>query len=322
MKNSFKLLVFWLLTPLLFFGVSFSYNNIFDDFSDNIIFSWNLSSKDIIINVKNWNTYCYDIKNTSSNLWSQVSLHSLIYNNNYCQYLANNFYWNWLYCFKSPCDNSNFSINPNSNSSFDLVVYEFEDSFSSSSDCSNDSNYLTCLDRVNQLNWQVWTLSWNLSTCQTNYNSCLSDSSHCDTLVGVCQENLSWCQETNLSLQNYNDSLNSQLQECLENWTWWSWWNYIALYDIFRSSDWNDYSLPITNNIHLPLWYRGFLDEGVLAIKRVNTLDSAYSISDEDYKDKIVWSYSTIFLFFVSSGLFLVFLFAIRRYFIWLKSFR
>lgn len=315
MKNSFKLLFFWLLTPLLFFGVSFWFNP-FSSFDPVWSFLANDDNFEYFFN--SWFLYCYynsSVRPTGVDIMyptCRVDLPSCWEINVYLN--ANS-----SVCFNVTQDYSLFLWSSEYNRNDLVYIYRFDYPFS---DCSNDSNYLTCLDRVNQLNWQVWTLSWNLSTCQSNYNSCLSDSSHCDTLIGVCQENLSWCQETNSSLQNYNDSLNSQLQECLENWTWWSWWNYIALYDIFRSSDWNDYSLPITNNIHLPLWYRGFLDEGVLAIKRVNTLDSAYSISDEDYKDKIVWSYSTIFLFFVSSGLFLVFLFAIRRYFIWLRSFR
>lgn len=315
MKNSFKLLVLWLLTPLLFFWLSFWFNP-FDSFVS--VSSFQSNDDNFEFSFSSWFVYCY-YNSSIRPVGVDILYPSCRVDINICSdeyvYLSSNS----SLCFNVNQDYS-LVLWDSENSSNNLIyIYRFDSPFS---DCSNDSNYLTCLDRVNQLNWQVWTLSWNLSTCQSNYNSCLSDSSHCDTLVGVCQENLSWCQESNSSLQNYNDSLNSQLQEFLENWTWWSWWNYIALYDIFRSSDWNDYSLPITNNIHLPLWYRGFLDEGVLAIKRINTLDSAYSISDEDYKDKIIWSYSTIFLFFVSSGLFLVFLFAIRRYFIWLRSFR
>lgn len=85
--------------------------------------------------------------------------------------------------------------------------------------------------------------------------------------------------------------------------------------------DWdNTYSVPLTNDIYLPSWYKAFVDSGVVAITNINSLDYAFDIIDSDFQQKIVWSYSIVYLFVISSGLFLIFLYIIRRYFIWLKS--
>lgn len=169
------------------------------------------------------------------------------------------------------------------------------------------------------------------SSCESSLNQCQSDLSSCtnscDTLVSQCQSDketlqlsYSGCIETNSSLQNYNDSLALQLQECIEQWSWFSGATIINLYDMFRS-DWiNDYSLPITNNIKLPYWYRGFLDDWVLAIKNIYTLENAYSFDDDSFQNWVIENFWKVFLFFMSCGLTLVFLYAIRRYFIWLKS--
>ena len=49
-----------------------------------------------------------------------------------------------------------------------------------------------------------------------------------------------------------------------------------------------DLYLPITNSIKLPYGYRGFLDNGVLAIKDLDSLDTAYNIDDSDFQEKVV----------------------------------
>lgn len=45
-------------------------------------------------------------------------------------------------------------------------------------------------------------------------------------------------------------------------------------------------------------------------------MDLALAISDDEFEEKVVNSFSTIYLFFFGSGLFLIFLYAIRKYFI------
>lgn len=182
------------------------------------------------------------------------------------------------------------------------------------------------LSELLALNWgsDCSSIQSSLNQCQSDLSSCTNS---CDTLVSQCQSDketlqtsYSGCIETNSSLQNYNDSLALQLQECIEQWTWFSGATIINLYDMFRS-DWiNDYSLPITNNIKLPYWYRGFLDDWVLAIKNIYTLENAYSFDDDSFQNWVIENFWKVFLFFMSCGLTLVFLYAIRRYFIWLKS--
>lgn len=362
MKNSIKLLLFWLFTPL-FLGVSFA-DNISYDFIWSI--TCNKSENNCRPGVVNSSYPYFDISLLSSsdyiclNVYSDSTASNLTYNNiSIYPVVSNNWsissnwsftfynkipvYTKWYrntYCFSAYMFKNNYSgpwwsvvgvfpyVSFTDSLPDNFFVSAYITNFNSVpiQDCSQNPNYLQCLDRVNTLNWQVWTLSWSLQTCQSDLASCTNS---CDTLVSQCldekgtlQTTLSGCVEDKNSLQNYNDSLSQQLNECLESWTWWTWWTYIALYDLFWSSDWNDYSLPITNNIHLPYWYRWFLDDWVLAIKQINSLNTAYSISDDDFENKVIWSFSTIFLFLISSWLFLVFLFAIRRYFIWLKSFK
>lgn len=207
------------------------------------------------------------------------------------------------------------------------------------SSCQSDLStmswsYNTCLNTLNDRNWQIWTLSWSLASCNSSLSSCQSDlsacSNGCDTLINQCEENLWICQTnysgcviTNASLQNYNDSLSSQLNECLSSWSWsisWSWFVFNS-FDIFWSDGWNSYSLPITNNLFLPNGYKGVLSvDNVLSIARANSYSTALQITDSDFNNKVVWSYSVVFLFFMSSWLFLVFIYVIRKYFIWLKN--
>lgn len=183
-------------------------------------------------------------------------------------------------------------------------------------------NYNTCLNTLNSCNWQVWTLSWNLASCNSDLNSCLSNWSNCDTLYWVCVENLSGCNSDKASLQIYNESLSSQLNECLSSsWSIWSGSIFTFDFDLFRSDEWQDYSLPITNNLFLPNWYKAMLNsDHVLTIAKANSLNHAYSISDDEFSNKVISSYWTIFIFLMSLSFMLLFMFTIRKYFIWLKS--
>ena len=184
----------------------------------------------------------------------------------------------------------------------------------SSVDCSQDANYRQCLEDKNILIWQVSTLSGDLNTCNISLSSCLNGV---DVSYQACIENLSWCQSDLTNMTNYNDSLSSQLQECLES--WWSWSSDLICntFDLFWDSDNTRYSFPINNNLILPAWYKGFVNEWVLAIKQDN--NNAYSISDEDFQN-VMDSYWVVFLYLFGWALFLMFLFIMRKYFIWLKS--
>ena len=205
-----------------------------------------------------------------------------------------------------------------------------------SSDCSSvESELLTCRSSLSGANSQLSSCQSSLSGANSSLSSCQSDLSSCtnscDTLVSQCQSdketlqsNYSGCLQDNNSLNNYNSSLNEQLNECLQNsngsWSIITWFT-LNEYSVFWS-DWvNDYSLPITNNIFLPSWIKWvFSLDRVLSIIKDNSLDNAYYIDDEDFQNKVIGSFGTIFLFLMSLSLMLLFIYTIRKYFIWLKS--
>lgn len=203
--------------------------------------------------------------------------------------------------------------------SFNFDLYS-KDVFSVGvSDCSQDPNYLQCLDRVNELNWQVWTLSWSLQTCNSDLATCTNS---CDVSVSQCRESLSWCQSDLTNMTNYNDSLNSQLQECLANspipdtpceWTWCdeiiSWTN--TMFSMFRSVEDMMYSLPLSNNIYLPRWYRWYVDSWVVAIWEI---EKKKIVIDDDSFNEINKSYYKVFAW-------LIFLFLTALFTYYLKKF-
>lgn len=98
-----------------------------------------------------------------------------------------------------------------------------------------------------------------------------------------------------------------------------SWLEYLT-YNLYWVDDDITYSVPLTNDIYLPSGYRAFVDSGVVWISRLKSLEYANSINDESFNNWVVENFWQVFLFLMSSGLFLVFLYVIRRYFIWLKS--
>lgn len=190
-------------------------------------------------------------------------------------------------------------------------------------DCSQDSNYLQCLDNLNITQASLTTLSWNYATCQSSLQSCQNsnDSSllACISQKEECLENyntLSWQYE---SLSNMNDSLSSQLQECLESWWTWDLSFLCNTFDINWSNGWENFSLPLTNNLWLPNGYKWYLQEWVVAIKPINTLENAYSIDDDTFQS-VMRSYWLVFVYIFSGALFLVFLYTIRKYFIWVRK--
>ena len=146
-------------------------------------------------------------------------------------------------------------------------------STSSTPDCSQDSNYLQCLENLNVANWNVATLSWSLSSCQSDLSSCQNGV---DVGYQACLENLSWCNADKTNLTNYNDSLSQQLNECLAELPIpceWTGCEETIITDqrfsFFRENDWERFSLPVANNVFLPQWLRAYVDSGVVAIARI-----------------------------------------------------
>ena len=349
MRNKIKLLLLWIITPLLCLGVSFGANSVslsnINSINANYINSFHWDAYNVCFQFKDLTDYVVINYSYSYNqtLWSALTEQwTMTVNDNWIMCFP--LWWlimnsqNYMYEYEEINYNS-FQLNianANQNSNAYILV-SLVDAFGS--DCSSVASDLTaCKYNYDLLSWQfntcinnlntsygtISTLSWSLASCNSDLASCTNS---CDTLVSQCQEDkatlqgvYSGCLESNTSLQNYNDSLSSQLQECLESGTGGTWGTYIALYDLFWSEGGNNYSLPVENNIWLPNGYRGYIDQWVLAIKHIDSLENAYSINDSDFTENVVWSYSVVYLFFVSSGLFLVFLYIIRRYFIWLKS--
>jgi len=326
MKNSIKYLFWLLFTPLLCIGVSFGLSyDLFDNLNSNLILNTSLNQSNINISLHAWNYYCYYVEDSSYSPRNQINLNIQ----------TDPWYWNCSFaqvsllartnfCFMASCDNQYFAINPQSYSSATIKVYEFDEPIvlggggcSVWESCYSDSD-------INSLTSQLSSCSSSLSTCNSDLSSCTNS---CDTLVSQCQQDkaslqssYSGCLETNDSLSNYNSSLLDQLEACYISWSTTTGDFVIYEYQLSRNDWYSDLYLPITNSIKLPYGYRGFLDDGVLAIKQLNSLDFQYSIEDSDFQDSVIWSYSVVYLFLISSGLFLVFLYIVRRYFIWLKS--
>ena len=359
-----KLLLLSIITPLLCIGVSFGVSVWFSDSSYLLesISYWSLNSNNANFKYYDLNTpFCVSFYNgvSSNNYDSSFQVRGCAIDQNYwfeqCGIPLNvNIHFNvstssTIYCFDPTSWSSDYPWYNLSSILFDWSFWNYSltsvdyniysigaytptncSSIQSQlSSCQSDLNtmswsYNTCLNTLNDRNWQIWTLSWSLASCTSDLNSCLSNWSSCDTLYWVCVENLSWCNADKSSLQLYNESLSSQLNECLSAWTWsWIWSGAIFTFDfdVFRSDDWHDYSLPITNNLFLPNWYKAMLNsDHVLTIAKANSLNHAYSISDDEFSNKVISSYWTIFIFLMSLSFMLLFLFTIRKYFIWLKS--
>lgn len=309
--------------PFWWFSMPLSYSTVRSDFrSSTVSISSYITCDNFILS---WDYYFYRLNfNSQSSLglsslrWGFIWLWKPYINfnvNNLWTWRPNvpdfDFYYNFSFTFDSP-----FSMYYNDDFYFNRFYSV------SSVDCSQDSNYLQCLEDKNQLIWQVSTLSWNLTTCQSDLSSCRSwqDASllACIDQKEQCESSLDTLSWNYASLENMNSSLSSQLQECLESWGWsWSSALICNTFDLFWDSDNTRYSFPINNNLILPPWYKGFVNEWVLAIKQDN--NNAYSIDDEDFQ-KVMDSYWVVFLYLFGWALFLMFLFVIRKYFIWLKS--
>lgn len=340
MRN-FKLLLTALLLTLVW-GFSFSSAN-------SVVYNWNTYISDSEITIANFSCSTYDCHfsynqgfSSSDNFYVFVdySCPTYWYSNSqvlftyynelsyWRQYSSVPFFYNYSNTYNYWYD---ISIVCSHNMEQPTNVYALFSKSPISLYVDYEALYNSCQSSLITLSWNYNSLLSDYNQCESSLNQCQSDLSSCtnscDTLVSQCQSDketlqlsYSGCIETNSSLQNYNDSLALQLQECIEQWTWFSGATIINLYDMFRS-DWiNDYSLPITNNIKLPYWYRGFLDDWVLAIKNIYTLENAYSFDDDSFQNWVIENFWKVFLFFMSCGLTLVFLYAIRRYFIWLKS--
>ena len=136
-----------------------------------------------------------------------------------------------------------------------------------------------------------------------------ADDPHYEQLYDECSENLT-------SYQNQYTTCVWELSNVYETL---SWLEYLT-FNLYWFDNDTVYSVPLTNDVYLPIGYRAVIDSGVVLIEKLQTIENAYSLGDNDFKDNVVSNYGVVYLFLVSSGLFLILLYAIRRYFIWLKS--
>ena len=305
-----RLLLIWLLTPL-FFGVSFATDYWqFDLYQSN---NFNISNVDKwVVCIKPVSNYIMlqaieirETNNYSQIYWLQMWWGSLSYetcflndNSQDLSFIFQGNFWDHTYI-----KIEGFEIwDPNCSS--DLISCESSlENYRSLYNACNTA-YSTCSNNLQ-------TMSWNYATCQSSLSSCQSDLLNCnwwncDTLLWVCQENLSGCTADKTSLQNYNDSLTSQLNECLQN-QGWTGSNGSGLMLVNNSLFWyyddNLLSLPITNNLFLPLGYQGVLDSWqVLYISALSWDEpKQYYFTDED-KISIIDILSYLFIFILWIG--------------------
>jgi len=304
---------------------------------DNVIIfswekSWNPNTRYELFNYWDYWEWTYCLKFTTSwnardlNMWFAVS--NWTPSNTYTMY--SNQYWNWV-CLYWNKPAFKYSIR-SSSTTFHFDVFRLTDLFSQSFctsyscdwggsspvDCSQDSNYLQCLESLNTANWTISSLSWSLASCQSDLSSCQwgADAAYLQCLEDKesCQTSLNSLSWQYLSCVNYNSSLSDQLNECLQNSSS-TWEELICNTYSLNRYNWNDtYSSQIHNDLRLPRGYKWYLDEGVLWIKNIYDPDNAYSLDWEEF-EKVVNSYGILFLFLFSGGLFVLFLYLIRKYF-------
>lgn len=132
---------------------------------------------------------------------------------------------------------------------------------------------------------------------------------HYEQLYNECSSNYS-------SLLQYSNSLDEQLDACLQSM---SWLDYLMFNLQWYWDNWDLYSLPVSNDLFLPDWYRAYIDSWVVMIWKSLTLESAYEIDDADFQSVMNWFW-VVFLYLFWSALFLIFIYVIRWYFIWFDN--
>lgn len=311
MRNLKLLLTTLLLTLVWGFSFSSAWNfDLFDNFSHNLIVSDQVVISDLKFQIYEWKTYCYTVTKDNVSPWEYVYLNYLGWNNyGSCIRSSVNMVVGSSFCFKAECDASEFQLVSDDNFlMYHVNVYEFDDSFSNS-DCSSIQGQLdSCESSLSSANSSLSSCQSDLSSCQSDLSTCTNS---CDTMVSQCQENLSWCNEQLTSITNYANSLDQQLQQCLANWPnqddcEWTWCNTLLTWNWNFNIFWNDndnmFSLPVSNNIFLPRWYRGYVDSGVVAITEIEKTkivfdDDSKSVINQTYYVYIWW---LIFIFICS----------------------
>lgn len=114
---------------------------------------------------------------------------------------------------------------------------------------------------------------------ETTIETLSSSLSECESANASCAWNYIACQSELDSFQNYNASLNRQLQACLL-WESISETGSISLLTLYQLewTEWNDtYHVPINSDLTLPDWVRAVVVNGAVSIQLINndyTMDS------------------------------------------------
>ena len=209
-----KLFLLSIFTPLLCLGVSFGVPVWFSDNSYLLesISYWSLNSNNANFKYYYLDTpFCVSFYNgvSSNNYDSSFQIRGCAIDQNYwfeqCGIpLTNNIHFNvWTYssilCFDPSSFQSDYpwytlssilfdwSFWNYSLTSVDYTIYSIgaytptncSSIQSQLNSCQSDLStmswsYNTCLNTLNDRNWQIWTLSWSLATCTSDLNSCLS----------------------------------------------------------------------------------------------------------------------------------------------------
>lgn len=319
-----KLLLLALITPLLC-GVSFWINLTQDtiDYINSIsIASWsNLSSTAWYIDLyrvpspvnNSYLNYCvllswFNISSSASfvvrfnwNLDTSTSTPFYVSNINYNLYCAT---WWRKY----------FQISFNSSTAYRL------DNFwvFNANDILNQGSFYDCSSIESQLNQcQSDLTSCQASNCDTQLSQCIIDRDNALSSITTLSWSLLSCNEDKASLQNYNDSLSSQLNACLSFSSSWDNLSWSACFDysMFWQDGNDNYSLPITNNLFLPSWYKWkYNEDKIVSIAPINSIENAL-LFDDSAKETTVNSLAYIMLFLLATWLIMVLLRFLKKLF-------
>lgn len=245
---------------------SFSYSCSFGMF-DTLWYSWNLNLSFLWVS-SNQRNYVSNVWNVNSDNFSSFS-------------------WNW-----------NLFLSSDFSNLIPLTI-------SLPSSCSNCSYSATWFLRFLSCSF---VFSW--IDLYTDDDLILSSScstwDECPTCedCSSCQSSLGACLEDNVSLENMNQSLSDQLQQCLVN--WWNWcdpevdtWcvDWSKVYSLFWNQMWSDFSLPITNNLFLLSGMRAYSDSWVVSLWYIETPSIDYSMDSDSWNrliSLVVWIFTIL----------------------------
>lgn len=211
---------------------------------------------------------------------------------------------------------------PNSTSAWNTEIFVWGESlwtlgFNTNSLYCFDSSWYLHNKSSNSLSTYVYDNVFTVPACP-ECPTCPEPDTQCEEDLAQLSWDYADLSEQYASLLLYNTSIESQLQECLMSWSSAMTWMCNTM-DLFWFNNDQMYSVPITNNLTLPNTYRALVDSWVVSIAPIQSIEYANSMDDEEFWKVVEWFW-TVFLYFFWISLLLVFMYYIRKYFIWLKN--